>query len=128
MRDYELMTIHHPDLEEAEVSTKIDELGSLLERDRATVNKKDLWGRRRFAYEIDHMTEGHYTLITFSSEPGPVANVDRILGLADEVIRHKILVSHGISTVSAPPTIDAAALAANRDSRRGSGNRRSSEA
>ncbi len=99
MRDYELMTIHHPDLGEDEVSTKIDDIESLLDREGASVAKKDLWGRRRFAYEIDHVTEGHYSVVTFQSEPGPVAAVDRVLGLADEVIRHKI-----VRAETAPPS------------------------
>lgn len=106
MRDYELMTIHHPDLEEDEVSTKIDELESLLQGEGAEVTNKHLWGRRRFAYEINHITEGHYSLVTFSSEPDAVSAADRVLGLADEVIRHKILVSKGESTSPTPPSID----------------------
>ncbi|HET9260700.1 MAG TPA: 30S ribosomal protein S6 [Acidimicrobiia bacterium] len=91
MRDYELMTIHRPDLAESDVETKIGELESFLAGSEAEVTKRDLWGKRRFAYEIDHLSEGYYTVVSFRAEAEAVAGVDRMLSLADEVVRHKIV-------------------------------------
>src|SRR5579862_7051028 len=51
----------------------------------------DRWGKRAFAYEVNHKREGYYVIIEFTSEPNTVAELDRMLGLADEVIRHKIV-------------------------------------
>ncbi len=91
MRDYELMTIHRPDLAEDDVETKIGELETYLSNSEAEVTKRDLWGKRRFAYEIDHLSEGYYTVVSFRAGTDTVAGVDRMLSLQDEVVRHKIV-------------------------------------
>jgi small subunit ribosomal protein S6 len=91
MRDYELMTIHRPDLAEDDVEAKVTELETYLASGEAEVTKRDMWGKRRFAYEIDHLSEGYYTVVSFKADADTIANVDRILSLADEVVRHKIV-------------------------------------
>lgn len=91
MRDYEIMTIHRPDLAENDFEAKVKELESFLSDNGATVTKSDLWGKRRFAYEIDHLSEGYYTVLSFQSQPDTVDTLDRVLSLADEVVRHKIV-------------------------------------
>lgn len=91
MRDYEVMTIHRPDLGEDDVDARIKELESYLSEQGATVKGKDLWGKRRFAYEIEHLTEGYYSVVNFEAEAGAIDSLDRMLSLADEVVRHKIV-------------------------------------
>ncbi len=91
MRDYEVMTIHRPDLAENDVEAKVTELESYLSTSGASVTKRDLWGKRRFAYEIDHISEGFYSVVSFQADPASVDSLHRMLGLADEVIRHKIV-------------------------------------
>lgn len=91
MRDYELMTIHRPDLSEDDVETKISELEAFLANSEVEVTKRDLWGKRRFAYEIDHLSEGYYSVVAFRSDADAIAGIDRLLSLADEVVRHKIV-------------------------------------
>jgi small subunit ribosomal protein S6 len=91
MRDYELMTIHRPDLAEDDVDSKIGELETYLSGSEAEVTKRDMWGKRRFAYEIDHLSEGYYTVVTFRAGTETVAGVDRMLSLQDEIVRHKIV-------------------------------------
>ncbi|HUG08728.1 MAG TPA: 30S ribosomal protein S6 [Acidimicrobiia bacterium] len=91
MREYELMTIHRPDLAEDDVESKINELETYLTNREAEVTKRDLWGKRRFAYEIDHLSEGYYSVVSFRAGADAVAGVDRMLSLADEVVRHKIV-------------------------------------
>jgi small subunit ribosomal protein S6 len=51
----------------------------------------DRWGRRTFAYEVNHKREGYYLLVEFAAGVQTVADVDRMLSLADEVIRHKVI-------------------------------------
>lgn len=91
MRDYELMTIHRPDLAEDDVEAKIGQLETYLGNSAAEVTKRDMWGKRRFAYEIDHLSEGYYSVVSFKAEADAVAGVDRMLSLADEIVRHKIV-------------------------------------
>jgi small subunit ribosomal protein S6 len=91
MRDYEVMTIHRPDLAEDDIEAKIGELESYLGEQGASIKGKDLWGKRRFAYEIEHLSEGYYSVVNFQAEAAAVDSLDRMLSLADEVVRHKIV-------------------------------------
>lgn len=91
MRDYELMTIHRPDLAENDVESKVGELESALSSAGCSVTSRNLWGKRRFAYEIDHISEGYYTVVTFQGDADAVNTVDRMLSLSDEILRHKIV-------------------------------------
>lgn len=91
MRDYELMTIHRPDLSEDDVEAKISEIEAYLGNSDAEVTKRDLWGKRRFAYEIDHLSEGYYSVVAFRAGADALAGVDRMLSLTDEILRHKIV-------------------------------------
>ncbi len=93
MRNYEVLTIHRPELPEADVRLRISEIKALLEARGAEINNTDFWGKRRFAYEIDHTNEGYYSVIQFDLEqPGEALNdLDRALALTDAVVRHKII-------------------------------------
>ncbi|MEX2654057.1 MAG: 30S ribosomal protein S6 [Acidimicrobiia bacterium] len=91
MRNYELMTIHRPELGEDEISSKVTELETFLGAHGATVTSTDLWGKRRFAYEINHTNEGYYSVLTFDADTELVSDLDRVLSLADDVVRHKIV-------------------------------------
>lgn len=90
MRTYELMMIHRPEMTEPDVRTQIGELEAAI-KDSGTVKDTDFWGKRRFAYEIDHVHEGYYSVVQFNGEPALVSTLDRALSLADNVVRHKIL-------------------------------------
>ena len=72
-------------------SDKIADLESHLSGSGATVDGRDMWGKRRFAYEIEHLSEGYYSVVTFQAEAAAVDSLDRMLSLADEVVRHKIV-------------------------------------
>lgn len=91
MRDYELMTIHRPDLAEDEIESKVGELESYLSNAGCSVTVRDLWGKRRFAYEIDHMSEGYYTVLKFQGGAEAIDALHRMLSLSDDVVRHKIV-------------------------------------
>jgi small subunit ribosomal protein S6 len=91
MRDYELMTIHRPDLAEDDVETKIGELEAFLAKSAAEVTKRDMWGKRRFAYEIDHKSDGTYVVLQFVSDGSRLDDFERWLRLADEIVRHKLI-------------------------------------
>jgi small subunit ribosomal protein S6 len=91
MRDYEVMTIHRPDMAEDDVEKSVSALETHLTESGADVTKRDMWGKRRFAYEIDHQSEGYYCVLSFKAEADVVSTLDRVLTLTDEVVRHKIV-------------------------------------
>ena len=91
MRSYELMTIHRPELADADYRTLVSETEEFLRSRGSNVVETDLWGKRRFAYEIDHIKEGYYSVLTFGGEPEVVEILDRALALSEPVIRHKFV-------------------------------------
>jgi small subunit ribosomal protein S6 len=90
LRSYEVVVIFDATLEEEAIRPVLDRATAPITKDGTTVNT-DRWGKRRFAYELKHRWEGNYVLLSFQSEPGPVAELDRVLYLADEVLRHKVV-------------------------------------
>ena len=91
MRHYEVMVILDAGLEEDAIRALVDRATKSLTSNGATVGKVDRWGTRRFAYEVDHRSEGYYLLVNFEAEPVAISELDRMLGLADEVVRHKVI-------------------------------------
>lgn len=89
LRSYELMMIHRPELTEPDVRTLVGEVEGVISS-AGSVTGTDFWGKRRFAYEIDHIHEGFYSVIEFESGTEIVETLDRALGLHDAVVRHKI--------------------------------------
>src|ERR1700760_3383761 len=85
------MVIIDAGLEEDAIRGIVDRTTKLLIDAGGSVGKVDRWGKRRFAYEVHHRSEGYYVLIETTAEPAMLAEVDRMLGLADEVIRHKVI-------------------------------------
>ena len=86
------MLILPAEADEALVGTAIDRITKVVSTAGGEVGKIDRWGRRRFAYEIAKQTEGYYVVARFTAEPSTVAGLERTLILADEIIRHKVLV------------------------------------
>jgi len=91
MRAYEVMVICDGELDESAVSGVINQITAQVDAAAGTIAKTDKWGRRRFAYEINHKNEGFYVVFEIEAEPGALDGVDRMLQLADEVVRHKII-------------------------------------
>ena len=91
MRKYEVLLILPPDADEQVVVRVADRISqTLAQRGGGQVDRIDRWGRRRLAYEIAHQSEGYYVLIEFTAEPTALVELDRVLHLADDVIRHKV--------------------------------------
>ena len=91
MREYECMLILPAEADEALVSTAIERIDKVISPSGGAIGALDRWGRKRFAYEIDRTNEGYYVVVRFSAEPSVQPELERVLKLADEVIRHKIL-------------------------------------
>ena len=90
MRAYELMVIFAADTEESAIQTLVNKLESMAKESGGSLEKLDKWGVRRFAYEMKKAHEGFYVVLEFLA-PNALTEVDRTLGLADEVIRHKFI-------------------------------------
>jgi small subunit ribosomal protein S6 len=91
LRNYELMVILDPNLEERTVAPSLDAYLNLVRQDGGSVEKVDVWGRRRFAYEVKKHTEGIYAVVELTAEPATVKELDRQLGLNESVLRTKVL-------------------------------------
>jgi len=91
VRHYELMVILEPDLEERTVAPSLDQFLGVVRRDGGSVEKVDVWGRRRLAYEIDKRSEGIYAVIDLTADPASVTELDRQLNLNESVLRTKVL-------------------------------------
>ncbi len=91
MRSYELMVIHRYDMAEPDVRNAVAEVEKAITDREGVVTDSDFWGKRRFAYEIDHMNEGYYSVVTFQSDTSLIDRIDRALSLSDFVVRHKIV-------------------------------------
>jgi small subunit ribosomal protein S6 len=91
MRPYEVMVIVDAGLDDEVIRSTIARATTVLTESGAKVGKVDRWGKRRFAYEVNHKSEGYYAVIETTAEPASVAELDRMLGLADEVVRHKVI-------------------------------------
>jgi len=91
MRRYELMLILDPELEERTVAPSLDSFLNVVRQGGGTVEKVDIWGRRRLAYEIKKKAEGIYAVIDLSCEPAVVKELDRQLNLNESVLRTKVV-------------------------------------
>jgi small subunit ribosomal protein S6 len=91
MRRYEVMIILDPSLEDKDAKAAVDRHLTTVSSRGGEVQNVDHWGKRRFAYEIRHINEGYYTVVVLNAEPEAVDELARVLGLADEVIRHKVV-------------------------------------
>jgi small subunit ribosomal protein S6 len=91
MRSYELMVILDPNLEERTVAPSLDTYLNVVRKDGGSVDKVDVWGRRRLAYEVDKHSEGIYAVIDLQAEPATVKELDRQLSLNESVLRTKVV-------------------------------------
>jgi len=81
------MVILRPDAEDQTRTTIIDRAKEIVAADGGVMGKIDEWGKRRFAYEIDHMTEGYYYVMYFNAEPKTLDEVTRVFKITDAVVR-----------------------------------------
>ena len=91
MRAYELMVILDGELDDNVVHGEFDKIAKQATDHGGTVATTDIWGRRQFAYQIDHKNDGHYAVFEILAEGGGLDSLDRALRLADQVVRHKLI-------------------------------------
>ena len=71
-RDYEILYIVRPNVEETDLPDVTKRVETLIESLAGNIQNTNVWGKRRLAYEVDHLKEGHYVLTDFQIEPGRV--------------------------------------------------------
>lgn len=91
LRHYEVMVILDPSLEERTVAPSLDTYLAVVRDAGGSVEKLDVWGRRRLAYEINKRAEGIYAVIDLQSTPEAVAELDRQLRLNESILRTKVV-------------------------------------
>jgi small subunit ribosomal protein S6 len=92
LRKYELMAILPPDADDTVVQGATDRVSRVLEEQGGKIGSVNKWGKRRLAYELNRHSEGFYVVVEFEAEPAAVKELDRVLALADEVVRFKVVV------------------------------------
>lgn len=90
-RHYEVMVILDPEVEERTVAPSLDQFLSVVKQSGGSVEKVDVWGRRKLAYEIRKKSEGIYAVLDLTAEPEAVKELDRQLGLQESVLRTKVI-------------------------------------
>jgi small subunit ribosomal protein S6 len=101
MHQYELMVILDPEIDERTVAPSLDKFLNVVRNDGGTIDKVDVWGRRRLAYEINKKAEGIYAVVDFTANAAATAELDRQLKLSEAVMRTKVLrAEEGIAQVA----------------------------
>jgi small subunit ribosomal protein S6 len=85
------MVILDPEADDELVGQAIDRINKVLTEHQGEAGSVDTWGRRKLAYEIERKAEGYYFVMTFTAEAAALAELDRVLSFADEVLRFKVV-------------------------------------
>ncbi|GFN31309.1 30S ribosomal protein S6 [Paenibacillus xylaniclasticus] len=91
MRKYEVMYILRSDVEQENVQAIVDKFNAIITNGGGEIEKTDIIGKRRLAYEINKARDGIYVLVNFSAPVEVIAELDRVMKIADEVIRTLIV-------------------------------------
>jgi small subunit ribosomal protein S6 len=91
MKAYEVMLLVDPSLEEEAHAAVIERATGVITSQGGVVDSTDDWGKRKLAFEVDGLADGHYTVIQFHANPEIIAELDRVLHIADPVARFMIV-------------------------------------
>ena len=91
VRQYEVMIIVDPSQDERTVAPSLDKYLNIVREEKGSVDKVDVWGKRRFEYPIQKKEEGVYIVLDLTCESDTVRELDRVLNLNDNVLRTKVL-------------------------------------
>lgn len=91
MKAYELLLMIKPSVDDEARTALVERVTTLASNNGGEIDNVDDWGKRKLAYEIDHLTEAYYVLIEFHNNPSEIAEIDRVLRITDAVIRSMIV-------------------------------------
>jgi small subunit ribosomal protein S6 len=121
MHPYEVMVLLDPTVEERTVAPSLDKFLNVIRNGGGTVEKVDIWGRRRLAYEIAKKTEAIYAVLSLTAKSADIDELDRQLKLSEAVLRTKVLRADQAIVNIKPvdvPEVTAAELAATKPARK----------
>lgn len=95
MKNYELMLIFNPSLDDKAIDEEISKISLIIEKSQGTVQKNDIWGVKKLAYPIKHQENGFYALLYFSSGKDVLLEIDRLNKINDKILRHLIVRADG---------------------------------
>ena len=104
MRDYEALYIVRADLEDDKVQDIVKRVNTLIEKAGGSVERTNVWGKRRLAYEVKHQKEGSYVLQDFQIGPDGIPQLEAQLKITEEVLRHLIVRKPDKPTPTPTPT------------------------
>jgi small subunit ribosomal protein S6 len=90
MRNYEVVTIFQPDLDEAALAAAIEKVKGWITEAGGSISKVDVWGRRRMAYMIRKTREGQYAVIYAQMEPAFTSELERNMRFHEPLMRFLI--------------------------------------
>ncbi len=90
-RAYEIMIIVDGDEEDAKVDEVVQIVETWVQDQKGQMASTDKWGKRKFAYEINHKTEGHYVVLEMTTGQIDMEPLERQLLILDEIVRHKLI-------------------------------------
>jgi small subunit ribosomal protein S6 len=91
LRDYEVLYIVRADLDDDKVQDIIKRVNTLIEKAGGSVERTNIWGKRKLAYEVKHQKEGAYVLQDFQIGPDHIPELEAALKITEEVLRHLIV-------------------------------------
>jgi small subunit ribosomal protein S6 len=91
MRKYELVCIIHPDLDEVAFNGIVEKVKDWVLETSGSVDKVEIWGRKRLAYTIKKQREGQYVLYNLGLEPAATATLEKNLRFLEPVIRYMLV-------------------------------------
>ena len=101
MRDYELLVVLDPNLDEAAIDALNARIQTMSTQRGGTIENVDVWGRRRLAYPIGRYRDGVYILYRMQLPPNAAAEIERALKLTESVIRHLLVRAEGLAPAAA---------------------------
>ena len=91
MKDYEAMVIIDPEMEDEKIEASVAKIEGLIKKNGGKIEKTDRWGKRKLAYPIKKQPMGYYVVLYFNGQEDGIKEMDRVMRISDDVIRHMIV-------------------------------------
>ena len=91
MKQYEIMYIIRPDVEEEAKTALINRFSGILTDNGAEITETKDWGKRRFAFEINDLRDGFYQIVKVNAKPVAVQEFSRLAKINDDIVRHLVV-------------------------------------
>lgn len=90
MRAYELMVLIDPEVDDRTVDPTLEKYLEVVRSNGGTIDKVDIWGRRKMSYEIQKKAEAIYIVVNYTADPATSSELERLLKINELILRHKV--------------------------------------